>query len=89
MKKLIAVIALIGLAGCASSYERTVAVPSGQRICYEYNNSFRCITPTRTWNEEVYPKNLSQKQYYWGVYNTQTSLSSAVYGKPIMYGTSY
>lgn len=80
MKKLIAIAALIGLAGCASSYQRTVSVPTGPRVCYEYYNSFRCVSPQRIWNEEVYPKNNDYKQHYWGVFPVQQNLSSAVYG---------
>lgn len=71
---------IVLLAGCQTPYTQTTYQPSGAKICYEYFDSFRCVTPTNTYNVTTYPKNESYMQY--GYYHTheQMSLSQVVYG---------
>lgn len=81
MKKFILVCLILGLTACQASYTRNVYQPTGQRVCIEYYDSFRCSTPLRVWNETVYPKNNIQMQYGPSVYVPyQPGLSRAVYG---------
>lgn len=79
MKKISAIICLLGLTACQAPYNRNVYQATGPRVCVEYYDSFRCSTPMRMWNETVYPKNNIQMQYGNSIY-AQPNMSQVVYG---------
>lgn len=82
MKKILCLASIIALAACQAPINRNVYQATGPRVCYEYYDSFRCVTPTRVWNQTIYPKNEAQMQYGYDGYipYQQQSLSQAVYG---------
>ena len=82
MKKIL-LLGLIGmLVACQAPVTRNVYQATGPRVCYEYYDSFRCVAPTRVWNQTIYPKNEAQMQYGWDGYipYQPQSLSRSVYG---------
>lgn len=82
MKKIVLIVVLLGLTACQAPISRNVYQATGPRVCFEYYNSFRCSTPTRVWNEVIYPKNDIQMGYGSSVYvpYQEQSLSRSVYG---------
>ena len=82
MKRVLCLLSIVALAACQAPVNRNVYQATGPRMCYEYYDSFRCVTPTRVWNQTIYPKNEAQMQYGYDGYvpYQQQSLSQAVYG---------
>lgn len=82
LKKILLFGLLLILAACQAPVNRNVYQATGPRVCFEYYDSFRCTTPTRVWNEVIYPKNDIQMQYGNPKYieYQPESLSKAVYG---------
>jgi hypothetical protein len=82
MKKILCLASIIALAACQAPINRNIYQATGPRVCYEYYDSFRCVTPTRVWNRTIYPKNEAQMQYGYDGYipYQQQSLSQAIYG---------
>lgn len=82
MKKIVLIMVLLGLTACQAPISRNVYQATGPRVCFEYYDSFRCTTPTRVWNEVIYPKNDIQMQYGNSKYieYQPESLSKSVYG---------
>lgn len=82
MRKILYILSILVLTACQAPYERTIYQATGPKVCYEYYDSFRCSTPTQTWQETIYPKNNSVMQYGGTVYlpYQPMNLSNVVYG---------
>lgn len=82
MKKAVLFVSALLLVACQAPMNRNVYRAVGPRVCYEYNDSFRCSAPTQVWNETIYPKNEIHTQYGHNTYvpYQPMSLSQAVYG---------
>ena len=82
MRKALLSLVVLALAACQAPVNRNVYQATGPRVCYEYYDSFRCVAPTRIWNQTIYPKNEAQMEYGFDGYipYQQPSLSQAVYG---------